>query len=157
MNDFEVLSRDGGEPVEPKRDAEESPDAARRIRAELDDLVAELAEAKETIAYLEAKESELVAEKKELARSLADSKIRVDILSQSYEALHTDMKRYVDEDIKAKRELRSQDRDAQRLAERFQAALDAALNDVAIYRRAAFWFGVSSALAVVVAVAALGR
>lgn len=157
MNDFEVLSRDGGEPVEPKRDAEESPDAARRIRAELDDLVAELAEAKETIAYLEAKESELVAEKKELARSLADSKIRVDILSQSNEALHTDMKRYVDEDIKAKRELRSQVRDAQRLAERFQAALDAALNDVAIYRRAAFWFGVSSALAVVVAVAALGR
>ncbi len=33
------------------------------------------------------------------------------------------------------------------------AALDAALNDVAIYRRAAFWFAVSSLLAVGVAVA----
>lgn len=34
---------------------------------------------------------------------------------------------------------------------RLQNALDAALNDVAIYRRAAFWFGVSSVLAFVVA------
>lgn len=141
MNDFEVLSRDAAEssePVEPKRDAETppEPETVRRVRAGLDALTAELAEAKETVAYLEARENELVAEKAELARSLDD------------------LKKTVDASIKKERELRRQVRDAQQLAERFKSALDSALNNVAIYRRAAFWFGVSSLLAVVALVAA---
>ena len=141
MNDFEMLSRDAVEPVEPKRDAETSPVAARRIRAELDGLIAELAEAKETVAYLEARENELVAEKAELARSLDDSRQRLEDFAADVGTVE--------------RGLRRQVADARLATERFRTALDAALNDVAIWRRAAFWFGVSSALAVVVAVAVL--
>lgn len=141
MNDFETLSRDAVEPVEPKRETETSPDAARRIRAELDGLIAELAEAKETVAYLEARENELVAEKAELARSLDDSRQRLEDFAADVGTVE--------------RGLRRQVADARLATERFRNALDAALNDVAIWRRAAFWFGVSSALAVVVAIAAL--
>ena len=141
MNDFETLSRDAVEPVEPKREAETSPDAARRIRAELDGLIAELAEAKETVAYLEARENELVAEKAELARSLDDSRQRLEDFAADVGTVE--------------RGLRRQVADARLATERFRNALDAALNDVAIWRRAAFWFGVSSALAVVVVIAAL--
>ena len=134
MNDFEVLSRDAaesGEPVEPKRDVETAPEpeTVRRVRAGLDALTAELAEAKETVAYLEARENELLAEKAELAKLL-------------------------DETQKKREEFAVEARLA---VKRFRNALDAARNDVAIYRRAAFWFGASSALAVVVAIAALGR
>jgi uncharacterized membrane protein YccC len=141
MNTFETLSRDAVEPVELKRDAETSPDAARRIRAELDGLIAELAEAKEAVAYLEARENELVAEKAELARSLDDSRQRLEDFAADVGTVE--------------RGLRRQVADARLATERFRNALDAALNDVAIWRRAAFWFGVSSALAVVVAIAAL--
>ena len=157
MNTFETLSRDAVEPVEPKREAETSPDAARRIRAELDDLIAELAEAKETVAYLEARENELVAEKAELARSLDDYRIISDSRESALNDIQALYAKYREEVLKEKRELRREVADAQRGAERFKNALDAALNDVAIWRRAAFWFGVSSALAVVVAIAALGR
>lgn len=148
MNDFEVLSRDAaesGEPVEPKRDVETpvEPETVRRVRAGLDALTAELAEAKETVAYLEARENELVAEKAELARSLGDSRQRLEDFAADVGAVE--------------RGLRRQVADARLTAERFRNALDAALNDVAIWRRAAFWFGVSSALAVVVAIAAFGR
>ena len=134
MNDFEVLSRDAaesGEPVEPKRDVETpvEPETVRRVRVGLDALTAELAEAKEAVAYLEAQENELLAEKAELAKLL-------------------------DETQKKRAEFAVEARLA---VKRFRNALDAARNDVAIYRRAAFWFGVSSALAVVVAIAALGR
>ena len=125
MNDFEVLSRDAaesGEPVEPKRNVEApvEPETVRRVRVGLDALTAELAEAKETVAYLEARENELVAEKAELAKLL-------------------------DETQKKREEFAAEARLA---VKRFRNALDAALNDVAIWRRAAFWFGVSSALAV---------
>lgn len=87
MNDSEVLSRDVAEsvaPVEPKRDAEtpQEPETVRRVRVGLDALTAELAEAKEAVAYLEARENELVAEKAELARSLAYSKKAIDALTQ---------------------------------------------------------------------------
>ena len=143
MNTFETLSRDAVEPVEPNRETETSPDAARRIRDELDGLLAELAEAKETVAYLEARENELVAEKAELARSLDDSRQRLEDFAADVGTVE--------------RGLRRQVADARLTAERFRNALDAALNDVAIWRRAAFWFGVSSALAVVVAIAAFGR
>ena len=125
MNDFEVLSRDAAEsvaPVEPKRDAETppEPETVRRVRVGLDALTAELAEAKETVAYLEARENELVAEKAELAKLLDDSQKKREEFAV----------------------------EARLAVKRFRNALDAARNDVAIYRRAAFWFGVSSALAV---------
>ena len=134
MNDFEVLSRDAaesGEPVEPKRDVETpvEPETVRRVRVGLDALTAELAEAKEAVAYLEARENELLTEKAELANLL-------------------------DEAQKKREEFAVEARLA---VKRFRNALDAGRNDVAIYRRAAFWFGVSSALAVVVTFAALGR
>ena len=135
MDDFETLSFEvlgrKVEPVEPKRDAETppEPETVRRVRVGLDALAAELAEAKETVAYLEARENELLAEKAELAKLL-------------------------DETQKKREEFAVEARLA---VKRFRNALDAARNDVAIYRRAAFWFGASSALAVVVAIAALGR
>lgn len=131
MNDFEALSRDAaesGEPVEPKRDAETppEPETVRRVRVGLDALTAELAEAKEAVAYLQARENELLAEKAELAKLLDDSQ-------------------------KKREEFAAEARLA---VKRFRNALDAARNDVAIWRRAAFWFGVSSLLAVVALVAA---
>lgn len=134
MNDFEVLSRDVAEsvaPVEPKRDAEtpQEPETVRRVRVGLDALTAELAEAKETVAYLEARENELLAEKAELTKLL-------------------------DETQKKREEFAAEARLA---VKRFRNALDAARNDVATYRRAAFWFGISSLLMVVVSFAALGR
>jgi chromosome segregation ATPase len=160
MNDFEVLSRDAaelGEPVEPKRDAEtpEEPETVRRVRAGLDALTAELAEAKEAVAYLKARENELLAEKAELARSLAASKKDVAATTQAWDATAAEFTRYVDEQIKESLELFRKFRDAKDAAARFQAALDAARNDVAIYRRAAFWFAVSLLLAVVVALVAI--
>ena len=162
MNDFEVLSRDAAEsvaPVEPKRDVETpvEPETVRRVRVGLDALTAELAEAKEAVAYLEARENELLAEKAELARSLDDCRIISDSRQSALDDIQALYAKYREEDLKEKRELRREVADAQRGAERFKNALDAALNDVAIWRRAAFWFGVSSALAVVVAVAALGN
>ncbi len=126
MNDFEVLSRDSaesGEPVEPKRAAETpvESETVRRVRAGLDALTAELAEAKEAVAYLEARENELLAEKAELARSL-------------------------DEAQKKREEFAVEARFA---VKRFRNALDAARNDVAIYRRAALWFAAATLSAVV--------
>ena len=80
MDGFEVWSRgaaESGEPIEPKRDAETpvESETVRRVRAGLDALTAELAEAKGAVAYLEARENELLAEKAELARSLDDCRI----------------------------------------------------------------------------------
>ncbi len=126
MNDFEVLSRDAAEsvaPVEPKRDAETppEPETVRRVRVGLDALTAELAEAKETVAYLEARENELLAEKAELAKLL-------------------------DETQKKREEFAAEARLA---VKRFRNALDAARNDVAIYRRAALWFAAATLSAVV--------
>ena len=158
MNDFEVLSRDAesGEPVEPKRDAETpvESETVRRVRVGLDALTAELAEAKETVAYLEARENELLAEKAELARSLDDCRIISDVREGAFNDMQARYAEYREEDLKIKRELRREAADAQLIAERLKTALDASLNDVAIYRRAAFWFGVSSVIASVVALAA---
>ncbi|MBR4976762.1 MAG: hypothetical protein IKY61_06865 [Thermoguttaceae bacterium] len=151
MNDFEVLSRDGGEPVEPKRDAETpvESETVRRVRVGLDALTAELAEAKEAVAYLEARENELLAEKAELARSLDDCRIISDVREGAFNDMQARYAEYREEDLKIKRELRREVADAQLIAERFQTALDAALDDVATYRRAAFWFAVSSVVGVV--------
>ncbi len=142
MNNFEVLSRDAaesGEPVEPKRVAETpvEPETVRRVRVGLDALTAELAAAKEAVAYLEARENELLAEKAELARSLAEARAEYKELDAEFD--------------KAGRELAV----AEREAERCRVALNVALDDVAFWKRAAFWFAVSSLLAVGVAVASL--
>ena len=142
MNDFEVLSRDAtesGEPVEPKRDVETPVEleTVRRVRVGLDALTAELAEAKEAVAYLEARENELLAEKAELARSLDEARAE-------YKELDAELD-------KTDRELAV----AERNVERWRVALDVALNDVAFWKRAAFWFAISSLLAVGVAVASL--
>ena len=160
MNDFETLSRDAaesGEPVEPKRDAETpvESETVRRVRVGLDALTAELAEAKEAVAYLKARENELLAEKAALARSLDDSKKDVAATTQAWDATAAEFTRYVDEQTKESLELLRKFHDAKDAAARFQAALDAARNDVAIYRRAALWFGVSSVLASVVALVAI--
>jgi len=126
MNDFEVLSRDAaesGEPVEPKRAAETpvESETVRRVRAGLDALTAELAEAKEAVAYLEARENELLAEKAELARSLAEAQKKREEFAV----------------------------EARLAVKRFRNALDAARNDVAIYRRAALWLAAATLSAVV--------
>ena len=126
MNDFKVLSRDAaesGEPVEPKRAAETpvESETVRRVRAGLDALTAELAEAKEAVAYLEARENELLAEKAELARSLAEAQKKREEFAV----------------------------EARLAVKRFRNALDAARNDVAIYRRAALWFAAATLSAVV--------
>ncbi|MBQ6826697.1 MAG: hypothetical protein IJO46_01680 [Thermoguttaceae bacterium] len=144
MNDFEVLSRDSaesGEPVEPKRAAETpvESETVRRVRAGLDALTAELAEAKEAVAYLEARENELLAEKAELARSLDEARAEYKELDAEFD--------------KTERELAVAERDV----ERCRVALDVALNDVAFWKRAAFWFEVSSLLAAGVAVAAFRK
>ena len=143
MNDFEVLSRDAesGEPVEPKRDAETpvESETVRRVRVGLDALTAELAEAKEAVAYLEARENELIAEKAELARSLDEARAEYKELDAEFD--------------KTDRELAV----AECNVECWRVALDVALNDVAFWKRAAFWFAVSSLLAVGVAVAAFRK
>ncbi len=152
MNDFEVLSRDAAEsvaPVEPKRDAEtpQEPENVRRVRAGLDALTAELAEAKETVAYLEARENELLAEKAELARSLDEAQ-------KARGKFAVDAAKKIGDLQRPNTFLESNLGDARLGSARFQAALDAALNDVAIWRRAALWFGASSLLAVGALVAA---
>jgi len=152
MNDFEVLSRDtaeSGEPVEPKRDAETpvEPETVRRVRVGIDALTAELAEAKEAVAYLEARENELLAEKAELAKLLDEAQ-------KKREKFVADAAKKIGDLQKRNAFLESKLSSARLDSEKFQTALDAALNDVAIYRRAAFGFAVSSLLAVGALVAA---
>lgn len=138
MDDFETLSFEvlgrKVEPVEPKRDAETppEPETVRRVRVGLDALTAELAEAKEAVAYLEARENELVAEKAEEARSLDEAR--------------AEYKELDDEFDKTGRELAVVERGVERRR--------VALNDVTFWKRAAFWFAASSVLAVGVAFAA---
>ncbi|MBQ8285741.1 MAG: hypothetical protein IJZ10_05515 [Thermoguttaceae bacterium] len=145
MDDFETLSFEvlgrKVEPVEPKRDVEApvEPETVRRVRVGLDALTAELAEAKEAVAYLEARENELLAEKAELARSLDEARAEYKELDAEFD--------------KTDRELAVAERDV----ERWRVALDVALNDVAFWKRAAFWFAVSSLLAAGVAVAAFRK
>lgn len=144
MDDFETLSFEvlgrKVEPVEPKRDAETppEPETVRRVRVGLDALAAELAEAKETVAYLEARENELLAEKAELARSLDETRAR--------------REEFAADARKAEIELRGKLADAERVADRWRVALDAALNDVDVYRRAAEWCGAAAIAAIAVAV-----
>ncbi|MBQ9128158.1 MAG: hypothetical protein IJY15_10425 [Thermoguttaceae bacterium] len=155
MNDFEVLSRDAaesGEPVEPKRDVETpvEPETVRRVRVGLDALTAELAEAKETVAYLEARENELLAENAELSRSLDLSRRKRDAEAEVFETIKRDLRDRID--------FLAKERDAARLDyKRLEPALDAALNDVEIFHCAAVWLGFVAGVASLVAFVAICR
>ena len=98
--------------------------------AEIDDAIERFKSVKDRV-------DRLLTDKAELAKELKRSYSLRDELRDGAE----------NDALKLRRELKDE-----RLAvKRLQNALDAALNDVAIYRRAAFWFGVSSVLAIVVA------
>ena len=113
----------------------------REIADNIENFESEIDEAKESLEDCETYANELFAENSELAKALDEVRKRRDELLVAAN----------NDELKLRRELKDE-----RLAvKRLQNALDAALNDVAIYRRAAFWFGVSSALAVVVVIAAL--
>ena len=98
--------------------------------AEIDDAIERFKSVKDRV-------DRLLTDKAELAKELKRSYSLRDELRDGAE----------NDALKLRRELKDE-----RLAvKRLQNALDAALNDVAIYRRAAFWLGVSSVLAIVVA------
>lgn len=153
MNDFEVLSRDVAESGEPKRDVEAPEEPNPEVLQELKRLELELGEVRASVNGMDAEIDDAI----ERFTSVKDRVNRL-IAENSKAAKALDEARRVREESVAagavERELRRQVADAQRLAERFKTALDAALNDVAFWKSAAFWFGVSSVIAGVVAVAA---
>lgn len=109
----------------------------REIADNIENFESEIDEAKESLEDCETYADKLFAENSELAKALDEVRKRRDELLVAAN----------NDELKLRRELKDE-----RLAvKRLQNALDAALNDVAIYRRAAFWFGVSSVLAIVVA------
>ncbi len=109
----------------------------REIADNIENFESEIDNAKESLEDCETYADKLFAENSELAKALDEvQKRRAELLVAAN-----------NDELKLRRELKDE-----RLAvKRLQNALDAALNDVAIYRRAAFWFGVSSVLAIVVA------
>ena len=109
----------------------------REIADNIENFESEIDEAKESLEDCETYANELFAENSELAKALDEVRKRRDELLVA--ANNDELK------------LRRERADALLTVKRLQNALDAALNDVAIYRRAAFWFGVSSVLAIVVA------
>lgn len=109
----------------------------REIADNIENFESEIDEAKESLEDCETYANKLFAENSELAKALDEVQKRRDELLIAAN----------NDELKLRRELKDE-----RLAvKRLQNALDAALNDVAIYRRAAFWFGVSFVLAIVVA------
>lgn len=109
----------------------------REIADNIENFESEIDEAKESLEDCETYADKLFAENSELAKALDEVRKRRDELLVAAN----------NDELKLRRELKDE-----RLAvKRLQNALDAALNDVAIYRRAAFWLGVSSVLAIVVA------
>ena len=109
----------------------------REIADNIENFESEIDEAKESLEDCETYANELFAENSELAKALDEVRKRRDELLVA--ANNDELK------------LRRERADALLTVKRLQNALDAALNDVAIYRRAAFWLGVSSVLAIVVA------
>ncbi len=109
----------------------------REIADNIENFESEIDEAQESLEDCEIYAEKLFEENSELAKALDEVRKRRDELLVAAN----------NDELKLRRELKDE-----RLAvKRLQNALDAALNDVAIYRRAAFWFGVSSVLAIVVA------
>ncbi|MBQ9798564.1 MAG: hypothetical protein IJO40_01320 [Thermoguttaceae bacterium] len=109
----------------------------REIADNIENFESEIDEAQESLEDCEIYAEKLFAENSELAKALDEVRKRRDELLVAAN----------NDELKLRRELK----DERLTVKRFQNALDAALNDVAIYRRAAFWFGVSSVLAIVVA------
>ena len=109
----------------------------REIADNIENFESEIDEAKESLEDCETYADKLFAENSELAKALDEVRKRRDELLVA--ANNDELK------------LRRERADALLTVKRLQNALDAALNDVAIYRRAAFWFDVSSVLAIVVA------
>ena len=109
----------------------------REIADNIENFESEIDEAKESLENCETYADKLFAENSELAKALDEVRKRRDELLVA--ANNDELK------------LRRERADALLTVKRLQNALDAALNDVAIYRRAAFWFDVSSVLAIVVA------
>ena len=149
MNDFEVLSRDA------ESDETETTEKLKLdVCSKFESLRSELFELNDSVNY--AKDEITVAFKKfDAAKIYVDRLIAENSkLAKALDEARRVREESVSGDRAVERELRREIADAQRFAERFRTALDAALNDVAIWKRAAFWFGVSSVIAVVVAVAA---
>ncbi len=109
----------------------------REIADNIENFESEIDEAKESLEDCETYADKLFAENSELAKALDEVRKRRDELLVA--ANNDELK------------LRRERADALLAVKRLQNALDAALNDVAFYRRAAFWFGVSFVLAIVVA------
>ncbi len=99
----------------------------------------EISDAFEFLESVETSVDKLLAEKAELARSLDETRKRRDELLIA-----------ADND---KLKLRREHADALLAVKRLQNALDAALNDVAILKRAAFWLGWAAVVAVLLAIA----
>lgn len=99
--------------------------------AEIDDAIERFKSVKDRV-------DRLIAEKAELARSLDETRGR--------------REEFAADARKAEIELRGKLADAERVADRWRVALDAALNDVDVYRRAAEWCGAAAIAAIAVAV-----
>ena len=103
------------------------------LDAEIDDAINRFVSVKERVVRL-------MAEKAELSRSLDETRGR--------------REEFAADARKAEIELRGKLADAERVADRWRVALDAALNDVAFYRRAAGWLFAAALAAIAVAVVA---
>ena len=101
------------------------------LDAEIDDAINRFVSVKERVVRL-------MAEKAELSRSLDETRGR--------------REEFAADARKAEIELRGKLADAERVADRWRVALDAALNDVDVYRRAAEWCGAAAIAAIAVAV-----
>jgi len=112
----------------------------RTIADDIENFEDEIRQAKESLEDCKAYADKLLAEKAELAKALDEVQKRRDELLIAAN----------NDELKLRRELKDE-----RLAvKRLQNALDAALNDVAIYCRAAFWLGWATVVALGAAVVA---
>ena len=112
----------------------------REIADHRENFESEIDEAKESLEDCETYADKLFAENSELAKALDEVRKRRDELLVAAN----------NDELKLRRELKDE-----RLAvKRLQNALDAALNDVAIYRRAAFGLGWATVVALGAAVVA---
>lgn len=101
--------------------------------AEIDDAIERFESVKDCV-------DRLLTDKAELARSLDETRGR--------------REEFAADARKAEIELRLKLADAERVADRWRVALDAALNDVAIWKRAAFGFGLAAVAALCLAIVA---
>ena len=113
----------------------------REIADNIENFESEIDEAKESLEDCETYANELFAENSELAKALDEVRKRRDELLIA--ANNDELK------------LRRERADALLTVKRLQNALDAALNDVAIWKRAAFGFGLAAVAALCLAIVAV--